>query len=338
MVDVLVVLLIISTLINIYFISKEQPLNEVMVSKETTSCVKGILSCFIILFHLAGYVQGGIVFTIIKDTGYLWTSMFFFMSGYGMLKKSITENGCASGFLKKRILSVLIPWILVTIVYVVYFLLIGKTQTILNRVNDVVNGFLIVKHSWFCIVVMLFYIVFYVAFKQTISINAKMRIVLLLTIIYIIIASYFGLGMWWYYSCLSFPLGIFISYYEKRLGLKTTAIIALIGLLLSYIGRYFNSKVLNDENFYVILHLIASAMFCALFYCCLRTFNIKHGIWNFIGKISYEVYLLHILVMDLLNYNGKNDVLYVILVFLVTISLAYIVNILVTKIKRFMYI
>ena len=334
MVDVVVVLLIISALVQICFNTREHPLNEVMLSKETTICAKGILACCIMLFHLVGYVQGGIAFTIIKDTGYLWTSGFFFLSGYGMLKKYTIENDCTIGALKNRILSVLIPWIFITIIYATYYLLVGQISIIQERLHDAANGFLIATHSWFSLVVILFYVIFYLVFKQRLNIILKIATIFISTLVYISVVSYLGLGMWWYYSCLSFPLGLLISYYEKDIRIKSTRAVAFIGLLLSYICRYFNSRNIGDETFYIILHLIASVMFCTLFWCCLRMFNIKHRIWNFIGKISYEVYLIHILVMDLLNYSGKNDVLYVVLVFLITMPLAYIINILITKIRR----
>ena len=58
---------------------------------------------------------------------------------------------------------------------------------------------------------------------------------------------------------------------------------------------------------------------------CLR-FNFKPGIFNFLGNISYEIYLIHPFVLLLYKDNLYMNSLNIIVVIIVSIIIAYILS------------
>lgn len=62
-------------------------------SSQTMNCVKGIFAIMIVLFHLSQHINGGVLFKVIGDTGYLSVAVFFFISGYGMYTRILQTGG-----------------------------------------------------------------------------------------------------------------------------------------------------------------------------------------------------------------------------------------------------
>lgn len=46
-------------------------------SSQTMNCVKGIFAIMIVLYHLSQHINGGVLFKVIGDTGYLSVAVFF---------------------------------------------------------------------------------------------------------------------------------------------------------------------------------------------------------------------------------------------------------------------
>ncbi|MBP3793159.1 MAG: hypothetical protein ILA24_03860 [Ruminococcus sp.] len=55
--------------------------------------IKGFSSIMIVLFHLSQHINGGFLFKVIGDTGYLSVAVFFFISGYGMYTRVLQTGG-----------------------------------------------------------------------------------------------------------------------------------------------------------------------------------------------------------------------------------------------------
>ena len=62
-------------------------------SSQTMNCVKGIFAIMIVLFHLSQHINGGVLFRVVGDTGYLSVAVFFFISGYGMYTHILQSGG-----------------------------------------------------------------------------------------------------------------------------------------------------------------------------------------------------------------------------------------------------
>lgn len=313
-------------------------------SLDTMVCIKGIFAIMIVLFHLSQRIECGFLFILIGDTGYLSVAIFFFISGYGMYKHVIQSGGgyCRS-IISKRLPRVILPWVIASLIYAIYWASEGGVEKIIQICDNHKNGYLLITNSWYVIAISIFYIVFFFAFRYCKN-NYKAGILFsfigILT--YIVIAYLIGLGGWWFYSSFAFIVGML--WCEKEVAINKIegknyvlfiffwAVIFIIG----YILRFFNSNELHSAIVYNIALLISSAGFVGFVFSILNRVSLNNQLWRFIGKISYEIYLLHELIYNILRNNKlgiyiQSDFLYVIYTLIISIIFAYIFNLLITK-------
>ncbi len=313
-------------------------------SSNTMSCIKGIFAIMIVLFHLSQHISGGLLFRMLTATGYLSVAVFFFISGYGLYTRTLqTQGEYCKNFLTHRIPKALLPWMIATVLYALYWFTAGGMKRIIQICNNRENGCLLITNSWFVIAIAIFYLIFYFSF---INCKENYRLGIILSFIgisiYIVIAYALGLGGWWFYSSYSFILGIVWKENEIRINsiVERRYVICLLGWIgifaSGYALRLLNGKTLSSPAIYDIALLIASAAFAGIVFTLVKKISVNNQIWTFLGKISFEIYLLHELVYNFLRNedNGlfiRSDVLYASMVVVLSVFCAYIFNIVVTK-------
>lgn len=272
---------------------------------------------------------------IINDTGYLIVGVFFGLSGYG-LYKGIQNYGekYLDSFLKKRIFSLLLPWIVGTFVYVIGYHFSNEADILFSNIRNAQNGFLIISHTWYIVVQIILYILFYIAEKILYRINKHNKVLsAILSIGYtlglIFVFSLLRLGAWWYYSLLSFPVGIVLCFYENnknrsRRNDNILLIISVVLFVLCYIVRFLNSKY-YDNNFVWLLCRLGASAFAALFFLVLNYFvRFESKTNTFIARYSYSIYIIHMFFFTILRSNVFHiecDSAYLLLV--ITLSVCY---------------
>lgn len=92
-------------------------LNEEYLSIETSQGLKGIFSLGVVLHHLAQNTKSAVFFSFIASVGPFIVSIFFFISGYGLQKKHLSDRNYGKNFLYKRIPALFIPYLLIAVVY-----------------------------------------------------------------------------------------------------------------------------------------------------------------------------------------------------------------------------
>lgn len=230
-----------------------------------------------------------------------------------------------------------------TLIYALYWFAEGGYEKIVQICNNRENGYLLITNSWFVIEIAVFYFVFYLAFNWCNgNFRNGIRRSLIGVCLFIVIAYIVGLGGWWLYSSLSFILGMTWKEHEIRINhiieRKWIIFFVLWGCLfaLGYVIRFVNSISTHSPVAYDIALLIASTAFVGMVFTILKKATVNNRLWSFLGSISFEIYLLHELVYNILRnrnlgfYIG-NDLLYVGLVILVTMGCAYIFNAVITK-------
>lgn len=137
-----------------------------------------------------------------------------------------------------------------------------------------------------------------------------------------IVCSCVGLGSSYTASSLCFVLGVW--YYlqrEKFISIiRNKHILLAIGFLFLFFGR-LALAYLGIGN--VILHILArnliSCIFVLFIMALLLKYEFYHDIWFHLGKISYELYLVHIALLPL---SGKvNFLSFIVATILVSIIL-----------------
>ncbi|MBQ0003008.1 MAG: acyltransferase [Treponema sp.] len=153
-------------------IARKNNFNEDYFSFETTSCLKGILAFCVIFHHVsqkaAFHATGSMSF--FEHIGFVFVGIFFFCSGYGLYKSFITKENYLDGFLKKRVLPLVISYYIMIAFYAVYYLITKPGFSVSEWICKLSGLTMINSQAWFVYVIVIMYLAFYFIFK-----NEKLR-------------------------------------------------------------------------------------------------------------------------------------------------------------------
>ena len=302
---------------------------------QQTKNFKGFFSIGILLHHLgfmAKFSRNSRYFIPKYYIGHPMVGIFFFFSGYGVMKNFLTKKDYLKGFLKHRFIIVLIPFYLINTLYGLLFyftrnkyfyqytpLCVGiKNHNLKNILNTFLGYTPAYENGWYIISISLLYIVFYITFRFIKHHWINILIIFIYiswTILYGRNKSGFG---WfksphWHKSPFSFLYGILIAKYEKTIinFLKKFYIFALpisiiMFLYICYYERtqYLSLWISSSKFFfgktqlrkYIIKHIIYH-LFCFSSINLIHILSMKiffnNSILEYLGNISYEIYLYH---------------------------------------------
>ena len=287
------------------------------------------LACIgVVLHHVTQEVTGyGVMdkgpITIFNSIGILFTSLFFFFSGYGLIISVRTKEAYLKTFLWKRLPVILIPFwtanIIAVLVRMFYMQIPMDTKDIIQYVLGLV---LINGNGWYIVEIFFLYLAFFLIFKA--CKNQKIALVLLsiASLIPIIIGLHSGhdtstmgnhwfKGEWWYNSTIVFVMGIWVAHFKDRIitfakkyyrVLLITSSVLLVAMYVieEYVRMVFGyysvtpigQRISNEE-----ITLYAQMALCLIFTWVVLLINLKISLGNRILKgisvISMEIFLLH---------------------------------------------
>lgn len=336
-------LIIVFLFLLLYKISFTNEYYDDYLGKENSNILRGIFAIIVVIHHLAIQTNdGALLFHPFIRFGYLAVSVFFFISGYGLIYQYRTKTNYLNGFIVKRIPKVLIPYILMTMLYIVSKVILKKGISIKMILTMLRHGQLIINNSWYIVAIIIFYIFFYAAFRLSKEkYNQGNLMVFLLVTGYIGVCKFLGFESWWYNTSYSFVIGIvwcineerIKNYIKKTYYLSTVLIVALF--IISFAILYHNSNIPSNWWVQTSLLVISSSLFVLLVINLAMKIKINCGIWTLLGNISFEIYMIHELIYKALGsgrINIHSDWIYVSLSLILSILSAYIAH------KIFIYI
>ena len=134
--------------------------NNDVLDKHNSNKIKGLLAILIIIHHLSIYIKGTILFKVFTIAGVIAVSAFFFYSGYGLMTSYLKKENYLKDFLNKRIMKIVIPYIIAIIFTILVYLLTGQL-TPRKIFNSLVEGEPVVRFSWYMLAIISLYVVFY---------------------------------------------------------------------------------------------------------------------------------------------------------------------------------
>lgn len=298
-------------------------------SYESTTVIKGICSLEIMIGHIGLELSNELILYPFRKAGVLIVGMFFFLSGYGLMYSLKNKNNYLKQFIKKRLLIILLPVGLVCTISLVVHLILARNGTI--NFSDIFMQ-VVSSINWFVWEIIVYYLLFYLLFKKF-SITIAQRMILLITIFLIFLCYICGMENPWYGSNLCFPLGILIAnnqelfekWSKKNKFIKTTFLICL--LFISIVLFY----ILPDHN--IIGSIIGRniAAVCFTIFVIIILFKIKIGnkLTKYLGSISFEIFLIHPLVIYFFHssiINIKSNLLYAWLVIIISLFLSCLIK------------
>lgn len=275
----------------------------------------------------------------------LWplVGIFFFISGYGLFYGYQYRVGYMENYWK-RFVKVLIPFGMAHGIYVIGNLIFGITFTLQDFTLSCIGEGTLVRNNWYCIASLIFYILFGVIYsRRNISLFRKNIILLFGSIVYIWFFSVIlHKGAFWWMNILPFWLGVIWSQLKEKEWLR----IHYWGICFICLAGYgiFSVVILSGCHKifgfypYQLSYNMSSMCWAALVILLFGRYGKENIITKYLGKYSYEVYLLHGLFIDVLRSEKIyicNDVVFALMVIGCTIILSVVLYLADQKIVRF---
>ena len=233
------------------FVEKEDYL-----SVKSTNSVKGICALGVILQHLTLKLENQGIMVLFGYIGFLFVSLFFFFSAYGLTKSMINKSNYFEHFWSRRLKKVYIPMVLINILYIILYYFVDKEYAVDWRrmIKGLLGIELIVGTEWYIITLFIFYVLFYILFKS-LKAHRALLFFFISTIIYAYICNKLKMDIKWYKSCFAFPMGLAFGIYGD--------------IIFTWLKRYY--KVFSILSVSALMALIV--MFCVAFRQGIDTYN-----------------------------------------------------------------
>lgn len=267
--------------------NKEVRKSEFM-SLNYTQVMRGVAILMVMLQHLSGFVFGSRVFTPFGGGG---VAIFLIISGYG-LTLSAKKKGL-EGFWRKKAVRVFFPWM---VVWAASVAVRGDG----SEGCSLGTLFLLTRFNWYLQYLLLCYVVFYVGHRW--CYRYRMWSLGLFAVVTFVLwgniqaeqAASFIVG------CLLAESNKFYSWTKGHL--KWIALLGFIAFVASLGLKQVGSVRMLMESVPLVGHSVNLCLKFSLaafvIAACFLAFRFVNGAWSrWIGKISYELYLVHLFVV-----------------------------------------
>lgn len=360
---VLIILLVIGAKI-----APKGSFHEDFLSIKSTKVLQGAAAVGIILHHLVQQVTNyGAVWkgpiTHMNWMGVLFTAIFFFFSGYGLLKSYRTKPDYLETFLEKRLPVVLIPFLVSNIIY--FFgvgLYAGRIIRVTDAVTSLIGFTLLNTNTWFLVEIMLFYMAFYVIYKHIKKPGVAFGLMTGFVFFTIVISLLLGhdnselnghwfMGEWWYNSTITFVFGMLVARHEDIMlkFAKKHYVWLLPVVVLAFVGMYiFSENVVQTIGYYqewegypgykekaitALVQSVAGILFVAMLPLICMKVRFYNIIMAYVGKISLALYIIHDLMKQYVTYmyGEMSDEKFFLIVLIYSFVLASVLHFLINQ-------
>ena len=274
--------------------------NFITLDRGLTDLMKMVAALFVAMGHYSGhaldFVDNPLLRFIVMNGGSVGVAIFFFLSGYGLMKSEQKLHLGFFVFLKRRFLKVYIPVVLVSAVWGIVLWPVGSGLEHLLQYLKLTfltfgDGIL-----WFVKVIAVMYLLFY-GYTVLRKHDSWRLPALLIGTIFAYILVYWWQESWCAISIPFFTIGVVIAEYNEKICrmmhgfgviLWLGIITALMGGLYMAFGNLYAHALIN---YWIITAIV---MLCAHW-----TVTITLPPW--LGGITYDIYLTHNKVINYLR-------------------------------------
>lgn len=350
-------------------VCKKKTWNEEFMSLSQTKYIQGFLAICVMLHHAGQktcapwhdpkYTVHGLDFFV--NIGYLFVSVFLFCSGYGLYKSYKQKENYLQGFVKRRILPLVLAYYSTGLIFFVVRLLMGQKMSVPLMLCYLSGVMLCNVNAWFVIALPIFYMGFYLAFKFIKKEGRALFATIFVVFVYTLLGTlvdhnnFWLCGEWWYNSVHLFSIGLLFARFEKPVVAHVKKfypmylMLAIVGLVFfypfsrytqdvfSYYGENWNAPDKVQRRWICLLSQQAAS--CAfVFMVFLLNMKIKLGnkVLGFMGALTLEFYLIHGLFVDLFGFDFleirpslyyiRNVALYLLVVIVLSVPAAVILQ------------
>ena len=299
-------------------------------SKASTTCVNGVFVFFVFLRHFGEYIEYApydkLFSYVAQHILQLLVVTFLFYSGYGIMC-SIRKKGMdyVKAMPYHRALKVWMHFALAVLLFYCVDLLCGKKFPLSRVLLSFVGWEAIGNSNWYIFYVVITYLVTFVAFLIADKLTKKRRDILAVCLITLCSVCYMLIlhplkGKYWYNTAISFPIGMFYCLFEDKIR-KIIQKNNLIYWLTSAVALvYFYFCYQRRESF--LYYQCCVIGFIALILLGTMKFRVNNSILLWLGKYTFEIYILQRIPMLVLKGRIANNCLYFGVCFVLTLLIA----------------
>ena len=147
---------------------KKKEFNDDYASLEVMKSIRGIAAIGVMLHHVSQEFafQEAKALSPFVNAGAYFVAIFFFCSGYGLIKSLDTKKDYLKGFIRKRIVrAIVVPFYVNVLIYGIFMLLVKMPFTRTQWITNLVGVTMMNEYAWFPIVLSLLYLVFFICFR-----------------------------------------------------------------------------------------------------------------------------------------------------------------------------
>ena len=316
--------------------------NDECTSLRQTKMVEGVAALGVVLHHVAQKTCGSwhprqfIVhgLDVFVDMGYIFVAIFFFCSGLGLYKSFRSKQDYLKGFFRRRVLPMAVAFYLSEWIHLGIRLLMGQRMSAIDILGYLSGLRLANENAWFMVILPLFYLFFYLAFRFCRDERGAIALVFLGVILYAVGCAFVDhqsvwwiRGEWWYNSVILFPFGLlfgrheaaFTRFFKKKylfwLLLSFAAVFGALRLADLTVNQWAGYYGENWRDPLKVVHRLWSAsaqgLVCltVVFSCFLFLMKCRLGnrVLAWLGAMSMDLYLAHGVFVELFGFGFWNN-------------------------------
>ena len=315
--------LIIIFVILLFFPSEHVHDGKEYLSLDNSARIKGWLAVGVSLNHILHKIDRADM-PFLNMLFWLY-AIFFFFNGYGTMYKIKSDANYLNSFLRKRVLKIFIPFLIVYFLTVLLNVLLGERYTFIYILKCFFNGNPIASNLWYIELVFLYYLAIWVMGK-TIKNKSTMIIAgFAFIVLWYVFVIWRQLSPHWMFTCLLIPVGMLFAYKEDEayafLQKYQILLVIICGLIVAF-GYSKSIEYIFTTYEGTAIAILSSVAFTILFLILNMHIQNKGIVLKFFGDISFEFYMIHGLFIDLLRNNYfylDNDYAFVVIVILLSV-------------------
>ncbi len=333
-------------------VAKQGEWQENPFSLENSKAIQGFCAIAIVCHHMSQTItfagQDAGALSVFVDAGVLFVGIFFFFSGYSHYKRLKTKDGYLKGFFKKRLPAILVPFFVISLVFMGTEALLGERFGAVDVLLNLSGIIPINSHMWYIIEILLFYVAFGLIFrfikKDWPAISVMGVFVAAVTVISLLLGhgAFWFQGEWWYNTSFLFVIGILVAKLEKHIAPTVKRFYPLFLLLAlgGFVGFAIgDSYALGNWSYYagtkeafltLSMQLPMVIFFVLSVLLIMMKVKFSNPILKFLGSIALEIYLIHnLFIMYLrsgMTVNITSNSMYVLCVLLLAVGSAAIIS------------
>ena len=294
-------------------------------SKEQTGAINGFFVLLVFLRHTVDYITlgswDGVFGAVNTGLDQLIVVPFLFYSGYGIMC-SIRRKGQSyvSALPRHRLFTVWYHFALAVAMYLILALCMGKDYGVTRILLSFTGWDSIGNSNWYIFATLVMYLftwLSFTVFRKDHRLAAAMLMVL--AVGYILLMRRFK-GIWWYDTALVYPAGVLYGLYREQIDrfLQKKAYMPWLALALCGAAFLLCFKLQSG----LVWREGMAVTFALTVLCAAMVFKIGNPVLTFLGKYTFEIYILQRIPMILLHDLFNNQYVYLAVSFGLTLLLA----------------